>query len=131
MMRQVLKFGVVGGAAAATHLGVLFALKAGCGLVPETANVLAFLVAVQVSFLGHHHWTFRTHGHGGRLARVYLRFFAVACVGFLLNAGLYSLFLRIPGLHYLLAQAIVQAVVAVASFLLAKFWAFRKPKMDA
>ncbi len=131
-MRQMMKFGLVGMAAAGTHLGSLFVFKDGCGLAPQTANILAFLVAVQVSFLGHHHWTFATHGHGGKLARIYLKFFAVACAGFLLNAALYALFLKIPRLHYLLAQAIVQVIVAGMSFLLSKFWAFRKsPKADA
>lgn len=135
MMRQLAKFGAVGAAAAGTHTLALWLLCRLTGMPPLAGNAFAFLIAFQVSFFGHHHWTFKAaRGHETRLLRAYVRFFLVAAAtGFLLNETLYALLLTAawPAAHPVATQAAVQAAVAGVTFVAGKFWAFRKPKADA
>lgn len=130
MIRQALRFGLVGGLAAGAHLATLGFLES-LGIAALVANIAAFLCAFQVSFLGHHHWTFRGHSDTGR---DYARLFAVACAGFALNEGLFALLLQLMNelrivrsvRHDIAAQTIVQGIVAVIVFTLARWWAFRR-----
>lgn len=59
MIAELMRFGVVGVAAMATHWCVV-ALLVPLGMQPLLANVIGFCIAFNVSFLGHHHWTFAT-----------------------------------------------------------------------
>ena len=120
---QLLQFALVGGAAAATHLAAVWLLVAGTGLAPLAANVLAFLVAFVVSYNGHALLTFsaaQARGWG-----TVARFFAVACLSFVVNELLYAAALRWLPWHYVLSLAAVLVIVAAGTFVLSKFWAFK------
>ena len=106
---QLLQFAVVGGAAAATHLAVVWVLVASTGMAPLAANVLAFLVAFIVSYNGHALLTFsaaQVRGWG-----VVVRFFAVACLSFVVNEVLYAAALRWLPWHYVLSLALVLVLI--------------------
>jgi len=116
---QLIRFGCVGGAAAATHLGVVAALVP-AGLPPLVANALAFAVAFQVSYYGHRGWTFRSPGGRGE----YFRLLLVSLVSFALNEALYAAMLRFAPLDYRLSLALVLAAVAVFTFAGSRLWVF-------
>ncbi len=121
---QALRFILVGGAAAATHLAAVGVLVALWGLAPLLANVLAFLLAFGVSYHGHALLTFAdAQAHGWRSA---LRFFAVACGSFAINEGLYTIALHQLHWHYFWSQAAILVLVAVGTFVVSKFWAFKQ-----
>ena len=120
---QALRFVVVGGAAAATHLLAVGALVAGLGLSPLVANIWAFLLAFVVSYHGHARLTFAADQVRGRGAL--LRFFAVASASFAVNELLYALALQRLHWHYFWGQAAILVLVALGTFLLSKFWAFK------
>lgn len=120
---QPLQFVLVGGCAAATHLAVVALLVQATQMAPLVANVLAFLVAFVVSYNGHALLTFasaRARGWG-----VVARYFAVASLSFVANELLYAIALDWLHWHYLWSLAGVLVLVAVATFVLSKFWAFR------
>lgn len=120
---QLLQFVLVGGTAAVTHLAVVWLVVGATGMAPLAANVLAFLVAFVVSYNGHALLTFSTaqaRGWG-----VVARFFAVACLSFVVNELLYAAALRWLPWHYVLSLAVVLVVVAAGTFVLSKFWAFK------
>ena len=120
---QALQFVLVGGAAAATHLLAVGALVAGWGWPPLLANGAAFLLAFVVSYNGHARLTFAAaHARGWRVVG---RFFAVACLSFAANEVLYALALHWLHWHYFWSLAAVLIMVAVGTFVLSKFWAFR------
>lgn len=124
LLPQPLQFVFVGGCAAATHLAVVALLVQATRMAPLVANVLAFLVAFVVSYNGHALLTFasaRARGWG-----VVARYFAVACLSFVANELLYAIALDWLHWHYLWSLAGVLVLVAVATFVLAKFWAFRR-----
>lgn len=125
-MRKIVEGGfwflVVGATAALTHLGV-FALTRQ-QLVPELANASGFAVAFFVSFGGHRLLSFRD---GNTTLRQSLRRFAVtALLGFATNEGIFVLLLRGLGWPALLALLAALVAAAAQTFLLSRFWAFRR-----
>jgi len=126
-MRQIAIFITVGSAAALTHLTVVALVVEFLGLNPLAANVIGFCVAFLVSFGGHARFTFPLSP--ARYAAARMRFFAVACTGFVLNQTAYAEALHLFGpRYYLPALAAVLIGVAVATFLLSKLWAFAQPQ---
>lgn len=124
MIRQVIRFGVVGVTALMVNWLVVAVLVPTLDMAPLLANVFAFLVAFQVSYWGHRSWTFnaRTLRHSQTLPR----FLVVSCSSFLINEFLYFLLLEFTVLDYRTALLIVLAIVAMSTFLLSRKWAFRK-----
>jgi len=115
-------FIVVGLAAALTHAAVFGVARAWWW--PEVANAAGFAVAFFVSFAGHRRLSFADH-------RVDVwtslrRFALTAVLGFAVNEGVFVLLLR--GLHWSAWLALVgaMAVAAGQTFVLGRFWAFRR-----
>lgn len=121
MKRELFWFGVIGISALLVHF-LLVSLLVPLGLQPLVANVLAYLLAFQVSYWGHRCKTFEADHlpHSQTLPR----FFAVASLSFLLNEALYYLLLRFTLLDYRIALLMVLFCVAVVTFVLSRLWAF-------
>jgi putative flippase GtrA len=115
-------FLAVGGAAAATHMGV-FAL-AQAHMWPEIANALGFCVAFVVSFAGHRLLSFKDAGT--TVATSFKRFVVTALAGFASNELVFVLLLRSLGLPSLLALFFALLFAAGQTFVLSRFWAFRR-----
>lgn len=123
---QLLQFVLVGGSAAATHLAVVSLLVLLFGMPPLSANVLAFLVAFVVSYNGHALLTFSASQARGW--PVVARFSAVACLSFVANELLYYIALNWLHWHYFWSLAAVLVLVAIGTFVMSKFWAFKARK---
>lgn len=115
-------FLLVGASAALTHM-LVFAL-AQSRMWPELANALGFCIAFFVSFAGHRLLSFKDAGTtvGTSLAR----FGVTAIAGFASNEIIFVLLLR--GLHWpsLLALLVALVFAAGQTFVLSRFWAFRR-----
>lgn len=122
MIGQLFAFGTVGALAAATHLLIVFALVER-HMHPLAANVVAFVVAFQISYFGHRYWTF--HGSRARHRVAVSRFLLTAVASFAMNEGMFYLLLNYTTLPYLLSLTVVLVCVTPATFLLSKLWAFR------
>lgn len=121
---QLFKFVLVGSVAAAIHLGILNLVVETELLLPLGANVIAFLFAFIVSYLGQSLWTFNHKSHEVHSSALKFLVTQLLC-SFALNQGLYSLLLTYTSLNYLLASFIVLATVPFATFTLSKYWAFK------
>jgi putative flippase GtrA len=120
---QIFLFGLVGVSAMLVHMAVVWLLVEGIAFTPLRANVVGFLVAFAVSYLGHGRLTFR--GHGAKTRAALPRFFLVATMGFVVNQGAYAVLLAHYGLQrYLPLLAMVLVGVAAMTFVLSRFWAF-------
>ena len=115
-------FLVVGGAAALTHMGV-FALAQN-HMWPELANALGFCVAFFVSFAGHRLLSFRDAATSLRTS--FGRFLLTALAGFAANELVFILLLRAFGWPSLVALFCALVFAAGQTFLLSRFWAFRR-----
>lgn len=115
-------FLLVGAGAALTH-GVVFTLTQS-RMWPELANALGFCIAFFVSFAGHRLLSFKDAATtvGTSLAR----FAVTAIAGFASNEIVFVLLLR--GLHWpsLLALLVAMVFAAGQTFVLSRFWAFRR-----
>lgn len=122
MRREALSFIFVGVSALLTHWLIVVLLVPLAGLHPLLANVVAFLVAFNVSYFGHRHLTFQA---GERSHRQTLpRFATVAASSFALNEAMYWGLLQFTPLRYDIAMLLVLGSVAVLTYVLGKFWAF-------
>ncbi|MEI6733994.1 MAG: GtrA family protein [Comamonadaceae bacterium] len=115
-------FLLVGASAALTHMAV-FAMAQHL-MWPELANALGFCVAFFVSFAGHRLLTFK--GAKTSVGTSLGRFAATAIAGFISNELVFMLLLR--ALHWpaLVALALALVLAAGQTYVLSRFWAFRR-----
>lgn len=123
---EATRFALVGVAATALHAATALIL-AGIGLEPNLANAAAFAAAFNVSLAGHCFWTFRDRRVA--LRRAAPRLAATALAGFAANATILQVALG----HMTVALALPVSAVAgaVATFALARVWAFRRDRAAA
>jgi len=119
---QLTAFPIVGTAAFVTHFTVV-SIAAPLGLYPLIANVVGFLCAFSVSFVGHDRFSFPANGMRQRPTAL-RRFLVVAIAGFAVNETAYWLLLRFTELDYRFALIIVLMAVAAGTFVCSKYWAF-------
>jgi putative flippase GtrA len=118
---QAARFGAVGIGATLTHFAVAVMLVEGPGVPVLWANVIAFLTAFLVSYLGNHKWTFaRSGGH----VRFLPRFAMLAVGGFCANQSILWLIAIRLGMDYRIGLAVALTVVPTLTFLLSKLWVF-------
>jgi putative flippase GtrA len=120
-LREVVAFGVVGASAFVVHFGVVASIVP-LGVPPLVANVVGFVVAFTVSFIGHGRWSFPAEGRP--VGPALRRFAVVAISGFALNEGLYAVLLRFTRLDYRFALLLVLIGVAGLTWLANRHWAF-------
>ena len=135
--KQALWFLVVGASAALVHFLVLIGVVNFTTFTPAWANVIAFLVAFVVSFLGHFYLTFQqssTDNYSalsrfdkrGNMLTALTKWFASSTLGFIANQSLFVLGLRWFGEgYYILIWLVVTGVITVMTFVLGKLWAFK------
>lgn len=104
---------------------MVVALVSLAGWWPLAANVVGWLVAFLVSFLGHHRLSFR--GHGKPWQHTMPRFLLVSAMGFAINEASYAAALHWSGLRYDLVLLAVLLLVAAATYWLGRSWAFARP----
>ena len=122
-MKKLAAFGLVGLTAAGVHYLVVWLLVSHYAVAPLAANVGGFLVAFWTSFFGHRHLSF-AHARPAPVRQSLPRFAAVALTGFAVNESLYAWLLAYTPLPYTWALVLVLGTVAVATYLLSRFWAF-------
>lgn len=123
IIRQFGWFVAVGCTAAATHWVVAVFTVSFLGYAPLIANVVGWLVAFCVSFMGHYRLTFRQQR--APLFKAARRFFTVSALGFCVNELAYAYLLQATSLRYDLLLALILIAIAIMTFILGRFWAFR------
>jgi putative flippase GtrA len=119
--RELSAFTAVGTAAAGLNLLVV-AEAVPFGVSPLVANVVGFLLAFVLSFIGHGRWSFPA---AGRPVGIALRRFALLSVaGFALNEIGYAGALAWTEVDYRLALFAVIASVGIVKLLVSKHWVF-------
>jgi len=121
-LRSGLWFLAVGGAAALTHF-IVFTLARRV-VLPEVANAAGFIVAFWVSFWGHRRLSFSDAGTTA--AQSLWRFAVTALAGFACNALVFVACYRGFGWPPSLAWLVATAAAAMLTFVLSRFWAFRR-----
>jgi putative flippase GtrA len=121
-MRTGFWFLVVGASAAAVHMAVF--MLAAPFMWPELANAAGFAVAFVVSFAGHRFLSFTDAET--TLGQSLRRFAATALAGFAANELMFIALLRGLGWPDWLALFIALVFASAQTFVLSRFWAFRR-----
>jgi putative flippase GtrA len=121
-MRTGFWFLVVGGSAAAVHMAVF--MLAAPYLWPEVANAVGFCIAFVVSFAGHRFLSFSDAET--TLWQSLRRFAATALAGFAANEVMFVALLRGLDFPDWLALFFALVFASAQTFLLSRFWAFRR-----
>ena len=129
LVRELSKFGVVGGVAFVVDL-VIFNVLLQAGFETLLAKTCSTVVAATVAFVGNRFWTWRHREHHG-MARQYSTFFVLNAVG--LGIGLaclaishYGLGQFWPALQSRLADNISGQIVGTALGTLFRYWSYKR-----
>lgn len=120
-------FVAIGLAASATHFVAALVLIERVGLAAWLANIVAFLCALPVSYLGHSLVTFpaKTYGRDAALTkRSFRRFTLLALSGFAVNQTSVLIFIEQLGWPHRPVLLVTILVVAGGIFSASKVWAF-------
>ena len=120
---QVLRFAVVGAAATCTHY--LVALLCAIHVNLYGANLLGYLAAVAISYLGHQRYSFRVSAEDISHKRQLPRFVVGSLGGLALSYLLLALMRDLLGAPNWLSLAVAVGLVPVYTFLFNKLWVFR------
>ena len=125
LVREIAKFGIIGGICYVVQVGLFNALHTAAGLGPLTALVLSTAAAATCAYAGNRHWSFRQRARTGVRRELSLFFVLNAislglpllCLGF----SYYLLDLRGP-----LVTNISGNLVGTGLATLFRFWAYKR-----
>lgn len=122
LFAQLTRFGIVGLFAATVHFSIVVILVQNGLFVPLSANLVALLISIQVSYWGHRRFTFPETVSRHREA--YSKLIFVQLANMAANEGLFYVFLALH-LPYQVALLIVLTTLPLVTFTASKFWIFR------
>jgi len=130
LVREVVKFGIVGLVAYVVDIGTFNLLQYAGGEgplfgKPLTAKVISVAVATTFAYFGNRYWTFR---HRGRTSfrREYFLFFVLNGVGMLIAVGCLWFSHYALGFTSPLADNISANVIGLALGTMFRFWSYRR-----
>ena len=124
LVRELMKFGVVGGIAFAIDLGI-FNLLLHLTDKPLTAKAAGTTVATTFAYAANRAWTFRSRGRSD-VRREYLLFFLLNGVGLGIALACLAISHYLLGFTSTLADNIAANVVGLVLGTTFRFWSYRK-----
>jgi putative flippase GtrA len=131
LVKELGKFGVVGGVAFVVDLVIFNLLISGADSPPLVAKTISTVIAATLAFVGNRFWTWRDRERSG-LRREYLLYFVFNAIG--LGIGLACLGISHYGLGSIwpsvfqttLADNLSAQIVGTAVGTLFRFWSYRR-----
>jgi len=124
LVRELMKFGVVGGVAFVVDI-TLFNLLLHATDKPLTSKTISVVVATTVSYAGNRTWTFRKRGRSG-VRREYVLFFLLNGVGLMISLTVLAISHYLLDFTSQLSDNIAANVVGLALGTAFRFWSYRR-----
>ena len=124
LVRELMKFGVVGGVAYLVDVS-LFNLLLHATDKPLISKTISTVVATTVAYAGNRTWTFRRRSRSG-VGREYALFFVLNGVGLLIALACLAISHYALGFTSTLADNIAANVVGLALGATFRFWSYRR-----
>ncbi|MDD5341307.1 MAG: GtrA family protein [Patescibacteria group bacterium] len=124
IVRQFLKFCLVGILNTIIDYGVYLFFSRALGLYFLYANIVSVLVAMTFSFFANKYWTFGNFEN--KLASQYLKFFLIAIFYFILYNAIFYFSVKYLNVFDLLAKLVAIALGLFWNFFANKYWTFKK-----
>jgi len=119
---RILKFLITGGIGLSVNLGIFHVLYV-FGVPYLTGSVVAFFVAMVVGFILQKYWTFDEHMLE-RARTQFLLYATLALCNLAVNTLIVYALVEYMNAHYLLAQTVGAGSVALASYVVYRFYIF-------
>lgn len=116
LLKQILRFGVVGGLAFLVDYGVLWALVELLSVNYLTASALSFSISVIFNYVLSTLWVFECSGNSNKVGE-FLVFVVLSVIGLLLNLAIMWLGVDVLEIYYLAVKICSTAIVMVYNFL--------------
>jgi len=132
--REIMAYLIVGGCTALVSFGTYWLYTRAFSISNEhLAKFLSMLTAMIFSYYPNKVWVFRSRYLQGRgLLREIITFFATrGFSAFIVEQGLFALFIEILRMSDLPANIIVMTIIVVLNYVVAKFYVFRRRKNHA
>lgn len=124
LLRQFIKFCLVGTTNVAVDFSIYFTLTRLFNLHFILANLGSFCVALSWSFYLNKNWTFRSSG--GDLKKKYIKFLIINLIGMVINTTVLYCLVRFGGLFDIYSKLIAVVVGTFWNFFCSRFWAFKE-----
>jgi putative flippase GtrA len=124
LMRELVKFGMVGAVAFVIDVGLFNLLLHDTGK-PLTSKTISTVVATTAAYIGNRLWTFRRRSRSG-VGREYVLFFLLNGVGLAISLGCLAISHYVLGFTSRLADNIAANVVGLVLGTTFRFWSYRR-----
>jgi len=124
-IKKILRYLFSGGVAFGVDFFFLYAFTEWVGLYYLVSVIIAFLIAVVVSFILQKFWTFQNNSKAD-LRRQAVVYITVAIINTGLNTLLVYIFVEYVGWHYLIGQFFSSGLIAFESFFVYQFFIFKE-----
>lgn len=124
MLKQFIKFSLVGVLNTAIDYGVFYGLYEFVGIHYVLASGIGFCLAVTNSYICNKHWTFKSRGADVR--REFLKFFVVNIVSLSINLACMAILVELFSLYPQVAKLVTIGITLAVNFTGNKFWTFRR-----
>lgn len=125
MVRELMKFGIVGAVAFVVDVGVFNLARVGADMGPLSSKTISVVLATTVAYAGNRYWTFRHRDRPG-LRREYVLFFAFNAVGLAIALACLGFSHYVLGFESALADNISANGVGLALGTAFRFWSYRR-----
>ncbi|RKS71495.1 putative flippase GtrA [Motilibacter peucedani] len=125
VVRELLKFGVVGAGGVVIDVGLSNLLLSWMPHKPLTAKGIAVVAAIVFNYVGNRQWTFR-HRTRSQIHREFVGFFAISLVGLLITLACVAFTRYVLDMDSRLAFNVSGNVVGLGISTVFRFWAYRR-----
>ncbi len=127
LIKQIIRFGFVGGTAFVIDFGVFWLLTEFVGINYLLSNVVAFTVSVIYNYILSIYWVFDTKKTGNKVFEAVV-FIVLSVVGLGINEAIIWLCVDKLTFHSLLSKIIATAIVMVYNFITRKLFLEKREK---
>ncbi len=125
VIKEFVKFGVVGVTGTLVNIAILYLLTEKAGIYYIISAIFSFIVAMSSNFILNKIWTFRENIKL-EIGKKYFQFGLVSVSALLVNLLFLYIFTEIFGIYYILSQILAIGIALIINFIGNKIWTFSK-----
>jgi len=127
IVRQAIKFCLVGGTSAVINFVLLYLLTEKLGWWYVYSAAVGFVLSAVFNFTSNKLWTFRNPERGRQVVSQLAKYGLVMGLGLFINTSIIYGLTESAGFDYRLSWVFATGVVTVWNFMFNRFWTFRHP----
>ena len=126
LIKQILKFGVVGGSAFVIDYGIMVLMTEVFNINYLVSSGISFCISVIYNYILSVHWVFDTDKNKHKKSEEFIVFIILSVIGLGINEVLMWYFVDKMGIIYLISKIFATAIVMVYNFVTRKLFLERR-----